>query len=336
MPRMPLYSGPIASAVMPQSFTPRDTSILAQGGEDLLGGAAGGVLRRLIMGPQADPNAALVRQRDAETALKSDELKRSQAAETARTGLSGVMDELMYRTGRDGGAGPTDRMDPVIDEQPYVGPVELNGAPKPDEDALLRAASANALRQSLGAGADNKQTTPIMQAFALAMGDDNEIARVNAALEGKYLGDNQSVSVEGQVEKREDEQRQDMEKADMADKTARYGFNLASTDRRYNTDVDAGAQRRGQDITSSNTRRGQDMTDARASKGETGSETVQTEQLFEAKPGRPAKKATWPWEKSTPAVAARPETKVVTTKKVPVRVAPGGAAPAKADPLGIR
>jgi hypothetical protein len=336
VPRMSLYSGPIASAVLPQSYTPRDTGILAQGGDDLLGAATGSILRRVFMGPQADPNAALVRQRDAETALKADELQKSQNAESARTGLSGYVDELMYRTGRSGGAGPTDRMDPVVDEQPYAGPVDFGGE-KPDEVALMRTAAANRLRQALGEGADEKQTTPIMQALGLSIGDDNLTTQINASLKGTYLGDNQSPSLGAQQAKIEDEQRHSMEKADMEDKTKRYGFDTQASTSRANNADDNRTSITNNAMDNRMTARGQDMTDARARKDTEGYQTVETTTLDKGAEATPAKgKLFGLFGESKPAVAARTPSKTVKTTKVPIRApgaAPAPAAPAKADPF---
>lgn len=331
MPRIPLYSGPIASAVMPQSFAPRDTGFLAQGGRhgaDLLGGVEGQMLRRLFLGPQANPQAELARKYGAEADAETYKLEQAKGADQARSGLANVFDELNYRTGRDGGAGPTSPVTNIVEEVPYAGPAATPTTPQ-EEASRMRAAGGRALTGALAAGADAKETTPLMQAFALSMGDDNEIVRTNSALEAKYLGDNQAPSLQAQVAKIEDEQKQEMDIEDGKRRMQKYGFDTASADRRYDTDVDAGTARRGQDVSASTSRannassqatsrRGQDMTDKRQ-RELLGTNTVTEVQEYPATKGTPGKsKFLGVFGDEKPAVAAAPKRKVTTTSKRPV------------------
>jgi hypothetical protein len=321
MPRVPLYSGPIASAVMPQSFTPRDTGIFAQGGQ-AVSGIEGQLLRRLFFGKQVTPQQELARKYGAEADAEAYKLEQAKTADTARSGLANVFDELNYRTGRDGRAGPTSPVTNIVDEVPYTGPAAVPVTPA-EEASRMRAAGGRALTGALAQGADAKQTTPLMQAFALSMGDDNEIVRTNAALEGKYLGDTQAPSLEAQVAKIEDAQKQEMEIEDGKRRMQKYGFDTASADRRYDTDVDAGTARRGQDISSGNTRRGQDMTDARSRKDTEGYQTVVED--YPATRGTPGKgKFLGIFGEEKKATPGTPKRKVVT--KVPIK----GGAPAPA------
>lgn len=334
MPRVPLYSGQIASAVMPHSFTPRETGLFSQQRGGSVGAETGSLLRRIFMGPEADPQRELARKYGAEADLEEKKLADAKIADTARTGLSSVFDELLYREGLSANGRPTEPIQ-LTEEVPYEPPPQTG--PAPDRSALMARAAGSHLTRALGAGADPAQTTPLMRAFALATGGDDAVTRVNSALDAKYLGDNQSPSLAAQREKIEDAQRQELEKQEMIELTKKYGFDTASADRRYDIEVDAATARRGQDVsastsrantatTAATTRRGQDMVDARAREA-AGFETV-TEEYPATKPTKGKSKFLGIFGDEEPARPGTPKRKV--TRKVPIK------GDQKADPLGIR
>lgn len=331
MPRSPFFSGPIASAVMPQSPVMRQTGLDPRTAERI-GNSIGGVFERYFYDEDKDPEAQRAKLLAAQRANQEEELAASGRANNARTSLSGDLAEYGYRGGASAPTSPALGTTPydIAETIPSDAPAAAPGSSKP-----VTAVAGSALQRALASGGDSKELTPIMRAFMLSAGDDEGIVRTNAALEAKYLGNNQSPSLARQDTVREDEQAQDMAKHDGDLRMRKYGFDTASADRRYDTDTDAGTQRRGQDITAGTQRRGQDMTDDRTrdiadKRIAAAADTVQTVTTVDrpATKGTPAKsKFLGMFGNETPATPGRPKTRTTTIKK---------SSGAKADPLGIR
>lgn len=338
MPRISLYSPSIASAVLPQGYVPRDaslfgegrtlpsgggsTSAMAGGQKGLFGADGGGAmgavagmlggsgLRSVFFGAPEDPRAAQARAAaanyEAEAAKARGEAERAAAGAAATSKLGGAFDELRYRTTRAPG----------------------EAAPE-GEAGRMRAAGAAALQQALAGGADEKQARALMSAFALGLGDDNEIVRTNAALDDKYLGKGESPSLAAQSALIEDEQRQELEKQDMIEKTRRYGFDKDYEASVYNTNVDASTQRRGQDISAGTSRANNADDNARALEEQRRRARFEElrDQLY------PVQTST-----STRDAEGKTETKTQTTRRVPPRASARGApaAPARGAPQKTR
>lgn len=258
MPRVPYYNGGVSSQVMPAGFVAGrpDTAGMADDIGDTVGMLAG----RYFGKAQTPAEKELARQRAAAAAVDEQKLKDAQAQQSAAADTSGTLDELNYRSGRGAPTDPGMGTAPVVlaGETPYSGPPATPMTPEQDTDKL-RQLAVDATRRGLGAGGDVKQLSPILQSFLMSNGDDAGIVRANAALEGKYLGEDQSPSLARQDTIREDKQQHDTETEDAKLRMQKYGFDTASADRRYNTNVDAGTQRRGQDLSAGTARRGQDV-----------------------------------------------------------------------------
>lgn len=262
MPRVPFYSGPIGSAVLPQSFAPRDTGIFAQGSDV---GASTGRLLSSIFNPNGNPQRQLARKYRAEADAEEYKLTQTKAGDAARSKLGAVFGEMDYREGRTPGGAPA--MPRVVEEVPFE--ADARAFPTAAETGANRvSAIASAATAGLAGGADEKEVLAMMRAQALASGDDNFVTRVNAAMAGTYLGDNESPSLAAQIEKREDEQTQERTLATEKERTRIYGFDLESADRRRGQDIDSADSRYATGVQAGTARRGQDITDARARRGQ--------------------------------------------------------------------
>lgn len=221
MPRVPFYSGPIGSAVLPQSFAPRDTGIFAQGGESV--GASTGRLLSSIFNPNGNPQRQLARKYRAEADAEEYKLTQAKAGDAARSKLGAVFGEMDYRDGRAPGGTPLPDMPRVVEEVPFE--ADARAFPTAAETGANRASAiASAATAGLAGGADKDQVLAMMRAQALASGDDNFVTRVNAAMAGTYLGDNESPSLRAQIEKREDEQVEARVKLAEESRVKVYGF----------------------------------------------------------------------------------------------------------------
>jgi hypothetical protein len=260
MPRVPFYSGPIGSAVLPQSFAPRDTGIFAQGGESV--GASTGRLFSSIFNPNGNPERQRARLYKAQADSEEYKLGQTKAGDTARSKLGAVFGEMDYREGRAPGATPLPDMPRVVEEVPFE--ADARAYPTAAETGANRASAiASAATAGLAGGADKDQVLAMMRAQALASGDDNFVTRVNAAMAGTYLGDNQSPSLRAQIEKREDEQVEARVKLGEESRLKIYGLDVESADRRRGQDIDSADSRYATGVQAGTARRGQDISNAR-------------------------------------------------------------------------
>lgn len=298
MPRVPYFNGSVSSRVQPMGYVPQQPNTSEM--SDSIGDSISGMAERYFGRKQAAAREAaeqeLARQRAAAAAVDEQKVQQGQDADSARSGLSSTLDELNYRSGRGAPSDPNVGTGPVqiAAPAPYDGPAATPMTPD-EEQAKLRTLGSAAAGTALGAGGNVKQISPVLQAFLMTNGDDAGIVRANAALEGKYLGEDQSPSLQRQDAIREDKQQHDTNKNDADLRMKKYGFDLESGDRRYNTNVDAGTARRGQDASAGTARRsqdlehgdrvrGQDMGDARAREAGGYTQTTTTTK----DPGQPA------------------------------------------------
>lgn len=261
MPRVPYFNGSLTSRVSTPGYTPPPSY---DGVVDSVGDAVSGMAERYFgKKREAARQAAeqeLTRQRAAAAAVDEQKVAEAQAADDARSQMSSTLDEVNYRAGRGSptdpnlGTAPVQITEPAPSNGPAATPMTAD-----QEAEKLRGLATGAAQTALGAGGDVKKISPLLQSFLLTNGDDAGIVRANAALEGKYLGEDQSPSLQRQDQIREDKQQHDTEKNDADLRMKKYGFDVESRDRRYNTDVDAGTARRGQDLSAGTARRGQDI-----------------------------------------------------------------------------
>jgi hypothetical protein len=287
---------------------------------------------------QLDPEKERAKLYQSQRALEEQKLSEAQGRTAAQRTFAGSIEQIMQ------GAAP-ERMDPnvPITEAGPDSPVPLLTADPEKQQDLKRAAAARALAQSLGAGGDEKDLNPILQAFLLAQGDDEGVVRANAALEGDYLGDSQSPSLARQVEKIEDEQKfkADEEEKDRA--LQKYGFDTASSDRRYNTDVDAATSRSNNAASNATSRannassnaqsdRNSRRTDARG-RELAATETVTVREESPGTKGTPAKgRFLGIFGDETPAKPGRPKTVTTRTRRSRAGPQPGGQTRLKYNP----
>lgn len=248
MPRVPFYSGSIASAVLPQSPVRElpDYDRLTRDVSNSIGEAFG-------FARQNKAAKDLARQRAAAAAVDEQKVEQAKAAAGARSKLASTLDELAYRSGGPPPAGSTfvnTATPPIAESYPVTGqdPAAVEAAAEA-QPARLRQLVMQAYRDAAGSGGNAMENggasalLPIVQSFFAGQGDDANIVRANAALDGKYLAEDASPSLQRQDTIREDKQSHDMDKQQNDLRMKKYGFDVESRDRRYNTDVDASTSR---------------------------------------------------------------------------------------------
>jgi hypothetical protein len=182
MPRAPYYNGPITAGGGAYAAPAKPSllqSVLAPAAGMLLGDGIGGMVAGRFRDPNTDPNAQRARQLAAEAALKEEELARVRRGEAAMQGMGDTFGAYTRNLRERIGDGPL----------------------RPDQQAALSRVMSGALQGAVAAGADPEQARSVAQAFAMQFGadfGDNTIARVNS-MGGTYLGDDESVSVDGQT-----------------------------------------------------------------------------------------------------------------------------------------
>lgn len=321
MPRVPYYSGSIGSAVLPQSPVPQQPDY-----EGLANDVSRSIASAFGYMRDAKAQKELSRQRAAAAAVDEQKVAEARAGQDARSRLASTLDELSYRSG-----GPPNNAQagtstpPIAESYPYEADPQALAAAEAAAPTRLRQLAVKAYRDAAGAGGDKdtiKTLLPILQAFNLEHGDDGAIVQTNAALDGKYLGKEESPSLGRQDFIREDEQAHDMAKKQDELRMQKYGFDLEHTDRRYSTDVSAATSRANNAATVGESARAHDIEHVDRRRG-----AYESNYLDMLKFYTPERAATLKTE-------ATPQGK--KTSKVVVEKGRRQPAVAKPDPLGLR
>jgi hypothetical protein len=230
MPQVPYYRGSVASGGVVHAPPPQASLLqaLASGGGD----AFGSLIGRAFYNPENDPRAQQAAYYKAQT-----------EAERAKTQRTAAGDRATADFGRDSAI--------------------VRGFRQPETPVdMTQEAIAGAYQRAIAAGADPKQITPLLKAFALSLGGDASDqmgVRVNSIMDGDYLGKGESPSLARQEALIDDEQRQELEvqKGDLALK--KYGFDTQASTSRANNAADNATSRANNSSTVGASMRGQDL-----------------------------------------------------------------------------